>query len=517
VRLPAALFGAGAVVMLCVLISQICSWPIAIGFGVIFTFLPFNLYYSQEARPYAIVIFLLLCTIWALNRFFNSDVRNKPFSVLTLLFFSTTFLYSRSLSPLVVTVSLLVILCFWLILVLLKADPQDVPKKHLIISSALTLLVALVFCFPFYKIILAKSARYVPDTSVGINLAKFITVITNFDLLPIWKAYVVQTEPLTYPLLILVGLSPLLGSYMGLHRKNTIWALTFWLLPIACISNLFIFQAKSNMPFRPAYASYILPLAFILAAVSTQGLWMLAGTIRYSKIAKVFILILATVFTFQSVMAAIDYKRMQRKPDWRGIAAFLAKNYNSQHLLIFDSFTHYITWEPTFYGFPRYYRGRSPLESMGRIHYHAHKMIELSHQPIVVLFQWREYYLTSRSAYPILSVPSPDQKTIDYNKFCLDPGLICTDFTGFSLIQLQTKSNNLARDTYDLLAKILALSPEGSWNVERQLAAAALARALNLNQWQSHLLQAEGIVHGSQLQKVKDIAVQIRNIETKKQ
>ena len=129
VRLPAALFGAGSVVMLVVLISQMCSWNVAVGFGIIFALLPFHLYYSQEARPYAIVVFLLLCVFWILNSFLSRDRKKKIFPVLTLLFFSTIFLYSRSLSPLVVTASLLLILASWLFFIFLKDDPKDNKKK----------------------------------------------------------------------------------------------------------------------------------------------------------------------------------------------------------------------------------------------------------------------------------------------------------------------------------------------------------------------------------------------------
>jgi len=510
VRLPAALFGAGSVVMLVVLISQMCSWTVAVSFGIIFALLPFHLYYSQEARPYAIVVFLLLCVFWILNSFLSRDRKEKLFPVLTLLFFSTIFLYSRSLSPLVVTASLLLILTIWLFFLFLKADPKDTKKKHLIILSCGTLIVALGFCLPSLRIILAKSVRYVPDTSLRLNMDSLISVIMKFDLAPIWQAYVVQSEPITYPLLILVCLSPYIGWRLHLCRKNTIWGLTTLLLPITCILNLFIFQSKSNMPFRPAYASYILPLANILGAVSLQGLWTLTAKNRYVQITRGLIIVLAAIFSVQIVMATIDYKKMKRKSDWRGVAAFLTKNYDARHVLIFDSFSHYGSWEPTFYGFPRYYRGLSPMDSIGRIPYHAHQMSELSHHPIVILFQWREYYLTPHSPYPILSVPSPDMQSIDYKKLCRDPLLSCKEFTGFSLIQLKEKSNNLALDTYVIMKRLILHAPQGSWKVELHLAAAALARALKLDQWHFHLEQAEKITHPKHLPRVKNISKYIR-------
>jgi hypothetical protein len=325
--------------------------------------------------------------------------------------------------------------------------------------------------------------------------------------MPIWQAYVVQSEPITYPLLFLVCLSPFLGWYLGLHRKNTIWVLTTLLLTIASLVNIAVFQSKTDMPFRPSYASYILPLACILGAISIQGLWNLSAKVRFAGIIRGFFLILAAVLVFQTFMSAINYKTMRRKSDWRGVTEFVAENYDSRHLLIFDSFSHYGSWEPTFYGFPRYYRGRSPIASIGRIPFYASQMPSLSQAPILILFQWRDYYLTSQSHYPILL---NGQTSIDYQKICRDPGLVCTEFTGFNLIQLQEKSNNLARDTYEIIEKLLLHSPKGSWNVELHLAAAALACTMQLDKCHTHLSQAEGMVHGPQRQKVRNIAERIR-------
>ena len=211
-------------------------------------------------------------------------------------------------------------------------------------------------------------------------------------------------------------------------------------------------------------------------------------------------------------MAAIDYKKMKRKSDWRGVSTFLTENYNSSHLLIFDSFSHYGSWEPTFYGFPRYYHGRSPLTAIRQIPFQAPKMVASSLTPILILFQWREYYLTSQSPYPILSVPDPGLALIDYKQICRDSGLICNDFTGFSLIQLRENTNNLARDTYNIIEKLLLHSPDGSWNVELHLAGAALARVIQQDQWHYHLMQAEGMIPSKNFRTVEDIAKKIRRL-----
>jgi hypothetical protein len=221
-----------------------------------------------------------------------------------------------------------------------------------------------------------------------------------------------------------------------------------------------------------------------------------------------FVLIFSAFLIFQTLVSAIDYKTMRRKTDWRGITEFLAENYDTEHLLIFDSFSHYGSWEPTFYGFPRYYRGNSPIASLGRIPFHAPQMSARSLSPILILFQWRDYYLTSRSPYPILS---NGLTAIDHQKICRDPELRCIEFTGFSLIRLRKQSNNLVRDTYEIIERLLMHAPEGSWNVELHLAAAALARAIQLDQWHHHLKKAEDLVGEQQLRKVTGIAGHIRD------
>lgn len=385
-----------------------------------------------------------------------------------------------------------------------------IEQKRLIILTFTVFILAILFYLPSLKIILVKSKRLVPDASIGLNVDSIISAFTKFDLMPIWQAYVVQSDPVTYPLLFLVSLSPLFGWYLGLHRKNTIWVLTTFLLPMASILNLIIFQSKSNMPFRPSYLSYLLPLAFILGAISIQGLWTLTSKNRDARLAHAFILALAAIFSVQTVMAAIDYKKIRRKSDWRGVSRFLTDNYNTPHLLIFDSFSHYGSWEPTFFGFPRYYRGHSPLTSIKQIPFQAPKMVASSLIPILILFQWREYYLTYQSPYPILSVPNPGMTSIDYKQICRDPGFNCTQFTGFSLIQLQENTNNLARDTHEIIEKLLLHSPDGSWNVELYLAAAALARVVQRDHWPDHLNKAEGMVLDQNLQKVKDVGEHIQ-------
>lgn len=513
VRLPAALFGTGSVVLLIVLIAPATSWPIALGFGLISALMPFNLYYSQEARPYAIAVFLFLCQLGALVNLLTGKQDKKFFNAIVLLFITAVFLHSRSLFPLVITICLLAILMAWLLFFVKQREMTISTPKSILVLAVVALVLAIGSYIPSLKFVLTQSGRYVSDTSMGLNLENFLKTVTKCDLSPIWRAYVVQSEPLTYPLLFLTCLAPFFAWRPGTGRKKVIALMAIMLLPLAGLLNLFIFQAKSSMPFRPAYASYILPLVLVLGAITFQGLWALVAKIRYVRAVRAGLMAIALFFFLQTVQAAKEYKSMPRKTDWRKVSSLLSESFDDQHVVIFDSLSHFGAWEPTFYGFPRYYRGHSPLESMARLPLLAHKIPQLTLEPVVVLFQWREYFLTPQSLYPIMSVPRPDMKAIDYQGLCRDPMLICKEFTGFSVFQLKEMSGNLARDSYTIIERLLLEVPDGSWLVELHLAAASLARAIQLDGWEDHLKHAEELTNKKNLPQVTKMAKHIRALK----
>ncbi len=510
VRLPSALFGAGSVVLLMVLIAFATSWPTALGFGLLAALMPFNLYYSQEARPYAIAVFLFLCLLWALVNLLAGKQDKKFINAVVLLFFCTAFLYSRSLFPLVITSCLLIILMTWLLFPYKQKAATPSTPKSLIALAAVALALAVGFYLPSLQFVLTKSGRYVSDASMGLNLGNLLIALKNSNLGAIWRAFAVQSDPLTYPLLILAAPAPIFVKQLGPGRKKIIALMTMVLLPLAGLLNMLIFQTKSSMPFRPAYASYILPLVLILGAITFQGLWTRTKKIGYARAVRSGLMVIAIIFLLQAIHAAKEYKSMTRKTDWRKVSGFLSESFDDRHVIIFDSLSPFGAWEPTLFGFPRYYRGRSPLETMARLPLLAPRMSQLNLRPVVVLFQWREYFLTPQSRYPIMSVPWPDMKAIDYQGLCRDPMLSCKGFTGFSIIQLKETSGNLALDSYAIIERLLADVPDGSWLVELHLAAAGLARANQLDGWEDHLKHAEKLAGEKNRPQVKNMANRIR-------
>ena len=504
VRLPSALFGAGSVLMIALIVSRSCSWPISLFLGSIGAILPFNLYYSQEARPYSIAVFLFLCVLWLLDQLLVC--RRKIFmKTIVLLLFSTAFLYSRSLFPLVITVTLLLILAARFGFLLTHEGAKLKGLQRRILAAGIALMCSIGLYIPCFKIVLSQSGRYVIENSMGFMIDKLTAAFQSFDVSPMWQAFVVQTEPITLPLLILIGCSYYFAWKSSPQDKNTIFKICTILLPVSSILNLFVYQAKATLPFRPAYASYLVPLSLILAAASFQGLWDLTKTTGYGKGMRAILLTLAAIFLYQTGAAAIESKSIQRKPDWRSVSRHLSESFGPEHFLIFDSLSSYGGWEPTFYGFPRYYEGHSPLLSVARIPLVVKKMAQRSHQPVFILFHWLDYYLTSHSRFPILSVPAPKLKKIDYDALCHGRVLKCTQFTGFTLLKVKETSGNLAQDTYTIVRSLCSHLPQDARLVELYLAAAGLGRVLGHQDWEDQLRLAESLAGEKNLGKIREI------------
>jgi len=428
VRLPSAIFGVLAVLILTLIISRLCSWPVGIGAGMIFALLPFSLYYSQEARPYATAIFLFLCVIWVLGRLLKAE-GNWILIGIEFLFWVTMFLYSRALFPLAVVTSLFLIVVFWWgKSILQNGFSLDDQNKRLAIGAVAMILAFLIY-FPNFKFILEGGKRYLVDTSYGFN--SLLSGFNNFNVLPAWKSFAAQTEPLTIPLLMLMIFSPYFVFKLDSGVKRSLGLVCLILLPTAVMIGLFIFQAKSNMPFRPPYAFYILPLTLILSAISFKGLWEVSKKYRYKKTFLFLLISMGVFFMLDTAYSAISYKRFDRKTDWKGVSKYLTTTFGDRHILVFDSRSPYDTWEPTFYGFPRYYHGHSGMLAIRQIPFAVKELSHLQHEPIIVLFQWRKLFLTPLSRYPIVSCHFP----INYEGVSQDPLLEVKEFTGFSVVR----------------------------------------------------------------------------------
>lgn len=499
-RIPAVIFGTCSILILTFLISKICTPPIGIISGAILCLMPFHIYFSQEARPYAISMFFLCCVLWALDHLLKTKNLNMV-KILGYVLICTAFLYSRSFSPLIVMITLLIILGIRLIKNWYDNGIHD-PHTISILATIIAIICSLGLYYPSFKLIMLKNQRYL-TTDPSLHLIDYlIRMVHRFDIQPLWEALVVQTEPLTYPMIILAIFSPYEVLSSKTWKTDTILVHAIILVPIASVLQLMVFQATSDMPFRPPYVEYLLPLMIILSSAGFYTLWKKLETkpLRYVVILIIILLILKTA------MSAWSFKHTRKKEDWRGVSQYLTESFDSNHLLIFDALSLYGSWEPTFYGFPRYYRGNSHLISMAKLPLIANQLKNISLEPVVVLFQWRKIFLTPQSKYPIMPV-SPGYVEMNAEGLCHDSFLNVKAFTGFYIIRLNNSSGQCLFDTATLIERMLLYMPNNSQVLEIHLALGSLYKISGNPLWKEHLDKAEmyaSNVHREQIKTIRN-------------
>lgn len=479
-RLPAALFGTGAVGLLMLLAARLYGRPVALGTGLVAALLPFNVYFSQEARPYAIATFLLLLILWAFGRLMEGRSRRWTGS-LVLLLAATALLYSRGFSPLVVVTTLGGLTGAHLVWSLYRQGWRGSELQHRLLASLLACAIAGLAFVPMLRLQLDNGGHYVTDTDLGVGWEALARGLHRLDLGALWRAYAVQSEPLTWPLLVLVLLAPLVAWRSGQWRRHLLWPYLWMLLLLEPLLEMVIFAAKSAYPYRPPYAIALLPLVLLLAAGTVHGLLaaVRGGALRTAApgLAALLLVVLAAV----AATSTLEAKQLRKKTDWRGAYAYMSRHYGPRHAIIFASLTLPGRWEPIFYGHSRYYTGHSVLLSSGELPGLAERMRRTVSVPVLLLFQWREYRLTAGSPYAFIPTPGADPgrpPVADYSPLLADPRLRVQAFRGLYVVELRNYSGNTLADSYRLLATVLRILPQDRRTLDNAAVAAKLAQAL---------------------------------------
>lgn len=471
VRLPAALFGSGAVLLLFMLCQRVAGRTVALGCGLLAAILPFNIYFSQEARPYAIAVFFLLALLHSLLRLLEGEARIPWRAALFFGGMTVCFLYSRTLAPLMTCLALALILIGMLAAARYKPDPIDAGfRQRLRWALAIMFMAGMLYLPVFVLIYQVVGGDLARSASGGTG---WLCRLASLDFRPFWGAFLVQSEPIGYLLLALISAIPLAGHQARPEIRLPL-ALVAWLLPSAALLDLVAFKLASNLPFRPPYATYLLPLSLVLAAAAFQTLWDLSLRSRFRRPARLVLLALAGLALVCTTRATLAAKEMSRKPDWRGICAYLAANYGAKTVLLFDSLAPAGGWEPTFYGFPRYYRGTSPQVAVADLPSQLVRFRGEGWQPVLILFQGRGYRLTPDSPDDFLPPFNPAIPAVHFAAISSDDRLAVKEMTGFSIIRPGKSTGNFAGDTATILAGVLDHLPSGE-SSRRELEAAAIA------------------------------------------
>ena len=503
-RLPAAIFGAASVILLVFICLRFCRWPIAVFVGLVMSLMPFHLYFSQDARPYSIAIFFFLVFIYTINQLVKISSPNVV-HYLTLFFVTTLFLYSRTLSPLCVFS-----ITFFLILL---SAVREIKDKKLINNNAYkyikmmgALLAAFSVYLPTFLIILESGQRYTDNKTV-FSLQSLLSNLGDVSYSTLWRVYEAQLEPVSYVSLFAVISSAILVFYEKDKSAGALIKGILVLLPLVFVFNLVVFDLKTNMPFRPPYAIYILPLSLILFAYCLERCWCFKSNIIIFRYKKPCLILSGIIFIIYLSLSVLDFKTLPKKTNWRGLTEFVTTHYDDKQILLFESLSTVDSWKPIFYGLNRYPLYDKNTFSIKRLITSAQEASQFEHEPILILFHYRNYKLTRNSTYAIIEKPegTPDA---DMAVLLSNKNIDVKQLTGFSIISLKSTRGHFLVDSLALLKEVLVSLPQDATLVDLYLAAAAISAVCDdsENRYQQYILSARNVANKQDISYIDSYA-----------
>jgi hypothetical protein len=497
-RLPAAIFGTASVILLVFLCLECCRWPIALFVGLVMSLMPFHIYFSQDARPYSIAIFFFLAFIYTINHIVKIRSPNAV-HYLMLLFVTTLFLYSRTLSPLCVfSITFSLITLSTVREIKNKAAINNYIYKYTKMMG--TLFLAFIIYIPIFLKILESGQRYT-DKSTVLSMQSVLSKLGDTPFFTLWRVYEAQLEPITYIVLFAVISSFVLVFYDKAKSNNTLIKSILVLLPSVFIFNLVVFHFKTSMPFRPPYALYVLPLTLILFAYFLDRCWCFKTELFTGRYIKPCLISSGVIFIIYMSQSVLDFKTLPKKSDWRGLTKYITTNYNDEQIFLFDSLSTADSWKPIFYGlnrYPLYDKNTFPIK---RLINSVSEASQFKHEPILILFHYRDYKLTRNSRYAIIEkhegTPDADMTALLSNK-----NVDVKQLTGFSIISLKNRKGHFLVDSFILLKEVLLSLPQNATLVDLYLAAASISAVCDDNEYQQYIHSARNVANKQDIQYI---------------
>ncbi|WP_420209439.1 hypothetical protein [Candidatus Electronema sp. JC] len=461
-RLPAALFGVGSVLLFMMLLQGKVRREILYSLTLLYAISPFQIYFSQEARPYAIAIFFCLMLVFFTERYLTRRTMGA-IGFLTILLVAFLFLLSRTFSPLLIVITLCAMLGYLSMRHFRLGEFPQLRERLLFLGS---LLVALVIYLPVHMRLTQYANRYATGAD-DIGLSLLLDGFSKFHLHPGINAYLAQMDPiglLAAPFLIFA----LIVNFRDfLQGRFHLFSITAVLLPASLFLQIFVYSAKTGYQLRPPYLVGVQALSLLLCAYSLERLWR----IEWRSLRIVRSLLSAGVVVF-ALFTLWDFETTPKRENWRDLFFTIAAQARNDELVIFDSLSGSHSWKPYMYGALRYDTGSAVLADMPSLRDSVIKLDTVSARPKLVLFYYRNIRLTSRSDIPIMlnTYGSPD-----LGKHPLvSEDLKITHFNGFLLIEPKFDDQNLLANTYRLFYSTVKLLPPKAPVIDMLLTAARI-------------------------------------------
>ena len=294
-RIFPLIFGTLSILMIYLLAKLFCP-PIALPCALSLAFMTYHIYFSQDGRPYSLLMFLGMVSLYFFLKHLVTD--KKIYLIATALFFALLFYTSYSAIPFIALSQLL-----WFYQI---AEGPNKPRfSSFFILNGITLLL----CLPWMIFLLLNyKGQPVVDRVFVEAFGSLKDII--WGLLNDW----VPLAPLTIVSVLLLVLFPIFSK----KRKNAIILLAVVFLPIP---GIFLFSKLFHIQyfFSSKYLINFLPLFFISLYLSLDSLQ--AKFEKFNRILR-FKLLFLVVFIASNLTILPLYYRAE-KQDFRGLVSYL--------------------------------------------------------------------------------------------------------------------------------------------------------------------------------------------------
>ena len=341
VRFPSALASLFALVVFYFFARQFCNRTISLIAALLMAVAPYQIWYAQEARFYALSTFLSLVSLWSMLRLLQQPKRVVFWGLFTL---STLLnLYNQPLPAALIFAPLVIFFLFQV--------SKGEHKKQKLLGMAISVFCLVVGYFPVLLQVLqtGKLDVFEPTTFFSINPSNvpsaFLYVMTTLG----EKFSGPGVLSLLFPMFFVAGLIRL-----AKQKSST----GFWLLVICFVVPITVFILITPVTgFILRYVLFLQPLYFIVVAsgivfvgekLGVARAWFTRQVSFHSQIVtqRGFVAGVTLALVFLSLLVVRDGYRQAKINDWRSLSRFIANNVRPGDLVVGnrwfrDAFTWY--------------------------------------------------------------------------------------------------------------------------------------------------------------------------------
>ncbi|MFC1705402.1 glycosyltransferase family 39 protein [Planctomycetota bacterium] len=363
VRVPAASFGVGSVILLIAWACQVVGRPGALAAGLLLSVSPLFVRMSQEARPYTIFVFFALLSLFL---FVRARVQNRKRDWCLFGGAFGLLLITRWVGPLVLTAILGVYCLVPMVLTRLRASPDEARQERFrFLASVAIFLSAFCVYSPLLWRIIRNSRHYInldtqreyPGLVARAGDMLRDAFVAGFPV-GSWFVLLCVASGL-FLLLRAVGRDSLeteSPDCSGMTRRPHLTARRVFMAVLGAFPLAYtaIFVLLSRAPHLSHYLLLMVPFTCVCVGALIQKLWTVQ---RRRWLLRTIAVSLLVTIAAPAAVRSWERTQVRGKRDWR-TACRIAADHGDTDTALFVSIAQGVYWSPPFYGVLRYLANR---------------------------------------------------------------------------------------------------------------------------------------------------------------